>query len=282
MVVRMSRNTQAAIILALYAIIFYVFFSNIVKPIEHKKKIIGQETLAIKSELQTVENKREGYNKDQKIYSERYDEFNKMNEEVTQMEDKLPSRKDMAELLEGLTAAFQGLDTKFVSVEPTIARSEEGGIADAIHIEVKFYGGYTDVASYLERIEKGKILLGVQSLSMESDSEVNPLPLVTVNLFSILSGHSKVKAKETDAQIVPPKQDPFLLGNKPRDNTLPGNHQVTMIVWNTKKPVALIDGKIVSVGALIDNKKLVRIERDGVWFSESGTEYVLALSKKKS
>lgn len=44
----------------------------------------------------------------------------------------------------------------------------------------------------------------------------------------------------------------------------PPKLQVSGIVWNTKKPQAIIDEKVVTIGDIVQDSKIVDIHKDGV------------------
>lgn len=49
------------------------------------------------------------------------------------------------------------------------------------------------------------------------------------------------------------------------------------IIWDAQKPFALIGDKVVSEGDLIDNKKVIKINKDSVVLNNNGQEEVLKL-----
>ena len=135
---------------------------------------------------------------------------------------------------------------------------------------------------YLKELEASNLLLGIKKLGMSLDSEVSKKPLVTI-LFSTLVSNRVKKKEEPKGKpepIVPPEvSSPFYPEAKPYDRRLPGDHQLSMVVWKGGVPVALIDGKMVKEGSVLDNKTVTKIESDGVWFSEDGVKYYLGIEE---
>mgnify|MGYP001567655808 CR=1 FL=1 len=71
-----------------------------------------------------------------------------------------------------------------------------------------------------------------------------------------------------------------LEGNQRQVESRPVPENVNMVIWKGGKPTALIDGRLVAEGSVIENKTLTKIESDGVWFVEDGVRYYLTLEKR--
>lgn len=53
------------------------------------------------------------------------------------------------------------------------------------------------------------------------------------------------------------------------------------IIWSPKKPLALINGKLVGVGAMINGSEVVEIGRENVRISTNGQSFLLERKGKK-
>jgi hypothetical protein len=134
---------------------------------------------------------------------------------------------------------------------------------------------------YLKKLESEPIVFSVKRIEMTLDEEISKTPLVTI-IFSTFISDRPVKTQEEEKKpvISMPSASPFKSESRPYDNTMPGDHRLTMVIWKGGKRTALIDGKLMKEGAVLENKKLDKIESDGVWFIEDGTRYFLALEKR--
>ncbi|MBI4394861.1 MAG: hypothetical protein HY583_01555 [Candidatus Omnitrophica bacterium] len=100
-----------------------------------------------------------------------------------------------------------------------------------------------------------------------------------MTLISERAGVKEEKEQKTLAPSLQVPSSPFHPDTKPYDNRLPGDHHLTMVIWRGGTPVALIDGRLLKKGDVIDNKTLTSIESNGVWFAEDGVKFYLGLEK---
>lgn len=279
--IKLSKNSQVIVMVCVGILALHFFNLTILRPIHKEKKEIKSDRSQLREELSAVETVQMDQANLEKTYQERYNEYKKLDEETEEMESTLPSKSDMSRLLGDLTAAFEGLNITFESIEPTINVPQEGQLFESIDVLVTFHGGYPDIIAYLKKVEKTGTLLGVKNLDVELNDEVSPKPLVKILFSSYLSNRPKIVIKEKKDEIPAPKSEAFNLSSKPYDNKLTGSHKLSMVIWTGKTPIALIDGKVMKVGAVLENKKLTKIEPKGVWFSDEGVEYFLGLETKK-
>lgn len=283
---KLSRNTQIALFLGGAALILHFYFQLVAKPLGKEVRRLKLEKKEIEMEHPDLEVEKGLLERLEVQYKREFEKFSKFEEGVRELEANLPSRKDMSGLLEYLTSSLDGLDTEFVSLEPTLRKAEEGDAFDSLEIEMKFYADFAQVIRYLEKLEATPTILGIQGIELSSEEAVTTKPLVTLYFSTYVS--DQVRAADLKESIpvqvpvpspvpVKPAPEPFRPEAKPYDNRLPGDHHLTMIVWQGGKLVALIDGKVMKKGSKLGERTLTEIEEDGVWFSENGVTYYLAL-----
>ena len=282
--VKLSRNTQIALFVggALLAVHFYFQFLG--KPLGKEIRRLQLEKKEIEMEHPDLEVEKGMLERLEVRYKREFERYSKFEEGVRELEANLPSRKDMAGLLEYLTAALEGLGTEFVSLEPTLQKAEEEEVFDSLNIEMQFYADFSQVIQYLKKLEAAPAILGIQGMELSSDEKVATKPLVTLYFSTFVS--DQVRVADLKEQVPPPSltpipekpaPEPFRPEAKPYDNRLPGEHHLSMIVWQGGKSVALIDGKVMKQGSKLGERVLTEIEEEGVWFSENGVTYYLAL-----
>ena len=260
----------------------HLYNQGLYRPLKKETRFLNQEKLKVEGEFPLLRSDKDELARLEEKYKREFEEFSQFEESVTKLEERLPSRKDMAILLEELTKELEDLKGDFVSLEPTLKKAGEGQYFDSLEIQVRFYADYPRVTEYLEKLEKEPLLLSVKKLEMKLDQEESPKPLVTIAFSTFVSDRATKKPEEPkQASLISGFKNPFHSETKPYDNRLPGEHHLAMVVWKGGRGVALIDGKLMKENSIIENRKLTKIESNGVWFSdESGVRYYLALEKK--
>lgn len=282
-VTKLSRNTQIVIMIAAGILVLHLYNLFLYKPLDKKMRFLSQEKARIVNELTAISADKDKLAKAEELYKARFQEFAEFEEKVLNLETKLPSRKDMSKPLDRLTLTLEDLGGEFIALEPNFKKAGEGEFFDSIEIKIQFYADYPLVVEYLKKLEEQSIVFSIKRIQMSLDEEVSKTPLVTI-LFSTYLSDRPGQAKEEKGKVADTSTalagSPFKSGAKPYNNTLPGDHRLTMVIWKGGKPTALIDGKLLAEGSILDNKTLTKIESDGVWFSENGTQYRLALEQK--
>ena len=275
---KLSRNMQLAILIGGSILAIHFYYQLLYKPIGRELKLARIDRAQLKND-QVVSG---GHQDEASLLEERYQrrqkEFNAFETEVHELESTLPSRGEMSRLLEQLTSSVEGTGMKFVSLEPTLKKAEEGSTFDSFEIEMQFYATSKQVIDYLKKLEESQMLLGIKAIEMKLGSEESHKPLVSVFFSTFISDQAQPQKAEVEKTVIKKAApEPFQPESKPYDKRLPGDHHLTMVVWHGGTPVALIDGKIMKEGSEIDNKKLTKIESNGVWFTEDDVRYFLAL-----
>lgn len=75
-------------------------------------------------------------------------------------------------------------------------------------------------------------------------------------------------ALEEQARSIELKRDPFTAAPIVAEKTLQAGVDLTGILWDPDKPLAIIDGDIVKKGSRVGNKTLVEIQKDRVILSD--------------
>ncbi|MBI4372124.1 MAG: type 4a pilus biogenesis protein PilO [Candidatus Omnitrophica bacterium] len=280
--IRLSRNLQIAAFIAGLALTWHFYNILVYKPMLKKVKVLAQEKMQLAEELKLINVGEDELQSSRDMYQKQFDELSGLEKTIEELEQALPSRQNMAPLLGQLTSELANVRAEFISIEPTFKKmDEEGNVYDSIEIKVQFYADYAQVIEYLKKIESSNILVAVKKLEMVLDPEVSKKPLVTVEFVTMVSERSEMKAEKEVKPVIemPVPTSPFYPDTKPYDNRLPGNHRLSMVVWRGGTPVALIDGKLIKEGDVIDNKTLSKIDSKGAWFTEDGVKYYLGIEK---
>ncbi len=73
---------------------------------------------------------------------------------------------------------------------------------------------------------------------------------------------------EQQAKLIKLKRDPFTAAPIVSEKILQSGVDLTGILWDKDKPLAIIDGAVVKKGARIGNKTIIDIKRDRVILSD--------------
>ena len=73
---------------------------------------------------------------------------------------------------------------------------------------------------------------------------------------------------EQQAQLIELKRDPFTAAPIFSERTLQAGVDLTGILWDKDRPLAIIDGEIVKKGAYVGDKTIVDIKKDRVILSD--------------
>jgi Tfp pilus assembly protein PilO len=286
--IKLSRNMQLALFLGGAVLILHFYNQLLYKPLHSRISLLQLDQLNFEAQIPDQEIEQSDLAALEERYHKRYQEFEEFQDSVKKLEADLPSRNDMSKLLEELTKSLEGTGAKFVSVEPTFHKAEEGESFDSIEIQMYFQADFQGLISYLENLETSETILGIQGVELLTEED-SSTPYVTVYFSTYISDYVRKEDLSEKAPAVfettkagvivkaMPSAEPFAADSRPYDQTLPGEHKLTMVVWRGGKAVALIDGKVMKEGSTLDSRKLTLIEEDGVWFSENGLQYYLGL-----
>jgi hypothetical protein len=75
-------------------------------------------------------------------------------------------------------------------------------------------------------------------------------------------------ALEQQAKLIELKRDPFTAVPIVSEKALQSGVDLTGILWDKDKPLAIIDGNVVKKGNRVGNKEVVDIKRDGIILSD--------------
>lgn len=83
-----------------------------------------------------------------------------------------------------------------------------------------------------------------------------------------LESENLYNALEEQAKTIELKRDPFTAAPIVSEKTLLAGVDLTGILWDSDKPLAIIDGDVVKKGARVGNKTVVEIKKDRVILSD--------------
>lgn len=98
------------------------------------------------------------------------------------------------------------------------------------------------------------------------DSE-NALPK-PVDLAVVSESKSLYDMLEQQAKLIELRRDPFTAAPITSEKTLQSGVDLTGILWDKDKPLAIIDGEIIKKGERVGSKTVIDIKRDRIILSD--------------
>jgi len=98
-----------------------------------------------------------------------------------------------------------------------------------------------------------------KAVSLAADTVTQAKSVGSGNLYNAL---------EEQAKPLELKRDPFMAVPIVSEKTLQSGVDLTGIIWDENKPLAIIDGEIVKKGSNVNGKTIVEIKKDRVILSD--------------
>lgn len=133
------------------------------------------------------------------------------------------------------------------------------------------------------RSHKSIFILGLLSLFFLVSCQKREMPAASKPERQTKITAEELENREMDSLLKELKQkNPFrpdhavgsLLIDSYADNVLKG------IIWDSQRPFAVIGDSVVSEGDYVDNKKVIRIDKDSVTLDNNGKEEILRLEDR--
>ena len=206
-------------------------------------------------------------------------------------EANIPSQHDMSVLLKQMTDEFEDYNIQFVSLVPEEIVNSDSQY-DSLAIHLKFRSNYQNLMNYVSDLKDKSKFLRINRIEIAADASDTSKPLTSLDLIALISRREAVSvsagepesARTTGSQREAAEsreraKKPSFFASK-GGNNLPGEHKLSMVVYQGGRPVAMIDGKVMKLGSVIEGKRIVAIESDNVQFvDEGGREYSLQLNQ---
>jgi hypothetical protein len=119
-----------------------------------------------------------------------------------------------------------------------------------------------------------------QAVTPSITNDTEPMKKVAPMKIDIPQDNEKEKVQKK-RMALPWSRDPFVAQGKLKKKgpSAPTTLHLSGIMWDEKKPAAIINDNIVSAGDEVQGKKIIKIEKDKVILQEDGQEYILRLEE---
>lgn len=150
-------------------------------------------------------------------------------------------------------------------------------------LEIAGFVSFDDLIAFVEGLEKMPGYLQVRDVKIFLGGERKDKPGFLLTARTLLGTGVGRPPDEKALRELPPLEeleklpDPFYREAKPLRKAEPAGLTLKGILWNEKKPRALINGKVVEVGDLVEDKKVTSITKDTVTLQQEDTEFLLTV-----
>lgn len=107
-----------------------------------------------------------------------------------------------------------------------------------------------------------------QRKTKQSAPQAVVLTGVSVDQAIKIDSRGLYNALEQQAKLIDLKRDPFTAAPITSEKALQSGVDLTGILWDKDKPLAIIDGEIVKVGSTIAGKTIMEIKKNSVILSD--------------
>lgn len=150
-------------------------------------------------------------------------------------------------------------------------------------LEMTGYASFDHLIEFIESLETMPGYLRVKDVKIFLGGERKDKPGFVVTARTLLGVGAGAGPDEEMLKDLPPLEafekipDPFYREAKPLRQEEPAGLKLKGILWNEKKPRALINNQVVEIGDLVDDKKVTSITKDTVILQQEDTEFLLTV-----
>lgn len=188
----------------------------------------------------------------------------------------LPRVVRVSQFLEHLTRLSKDCQVNLNSlvIEP-IEKTES---LSQLSLKIDFSSQYSKLVEYLERVKTPATLFTIDSLNLKSE---NPPVLEGSLAATIYLLPYEVKSNQISKAQFDWRRDPFLLpGGKKKFSETAAPLELTGIIWDKEHPMAIINGRIVTIGDLVAERKVMEIDIAQVVLGQGDKRYLLDIESK--
>ncbi|MBL7069460.1 MAG: type 4a pilus biogenesis protein PilO [Candidatus Omnitrophica bacterium] len=197
---------------------------------------------------------------------------------ITEIEKKLPSKRNTTQLIGEFTRLAENL--KLISIRQKLDTGDE---YSRIMIELKFNGLYGDIVGYINSLETISLFLSIDEMEISQPGKKSKVPgmptrLVVSSLLGDMPFAEELRAKE-QKEALPIVRDIFVSKSKPV--VLPDKTDLKLegITYNAESPTAIINNKVVRLGAKVGDLEIRKICPDAVILTDGLQDHILSVER---
>lgn len=274
---KLKPKEKALIVGLVAAITISAYFNIVYKPLSRSISRYKIQTKKSINRLKGLQEKLPQLDKQRQNIHFLGSECQKMLDEISKIENTLPSKRNVSDLLTEIVQL--GSDLEIASVRQKL---DEGREYSSIYVEIKFNAPYINTINYLRKIESISPFLVIKELDIteEKTKRTRGGPEVRLILSSLLgeiATAEMIRAQEAEPLTI--SRNIFVSKAKPAVKARKIDLKLEGITYNSKNPTAIIDGKVIRIGSVVDDYTVKDIRSDVVVFSDGLEEYMIGVER---
>ena len=274
---KLKPKEKTLVVGLVMAIAISAYFNIIYKPLARSISRYKFQTTKSKNRLGGLQEKLPQLDKQRQNIHFLETQCQKMLDEISDIENTLPSKNNVSDLLTELVQL--GTNLKIASVRQKL---DEGKEYSSIYIELKFNAPYTNTINYLRKVESISPFLVIKELDIaEEKTKVTrggpAARLILSSLLGDMSTADMMRAQELEPLAI--SRNIFVSKAKPVVRAKRVDLKLDGITYNSKSPTAIVDGKVVRIGSVIDDYTVKDIRPDSVVFDDGVDEYIIGVER---
>jgi hypothetical protein len=208
------------------------------------------------------------------------------------LEQGLLNRQDLDVLLERVVEEQQRRQIQINAVKPLTDQpgamdqssdAEEAAFYKRLLVQVDAYASFDELLAYLEALERQGPYQRVGGVAVKLEGQAT-LQLRALILLQVLLAETQERVAQRREEIfgvleqlaARATKDPFLPSEKPKEEEILLDLELTGIFGSGASRTALINGEAYQIGDVIQDKQIVAIHADGVVLERGAKRFLLS------
>lgn len=274
---KLKPKEKTLIVGLVTAIAISAYFNIIYKPLSRSISRYKIQTKKSINKLKGLQEKLPQLDKQRQNIHFLDSECQKMVDEISKIESTLPGKRNVSDLLTEIVQL--GSDLKIASVRQKL---DEGREYSSIYVEIKFNAPYINTINYLQKIESISPFLVIKELDITEEKTKHTrggpeVRLILSSLLGEIATAEVIRAQEAEPLTV--LRNIFVSKAKPAAKARKVDLKLEGITYHPQSPTAIINGKVIRIGSVVDDYTVKDIRPDVVVFSDGLEEYMIAVER---
>ena len=302
--VKFGQREKAWTVLLVFVAVGFTGYRVVVKPRTDAVRKARAAKLRVEGELTKLEATRPNVQAELDNVQAARTQVAALYHELEGLEDGLLNSQDLDLLLQRVVEERKRLKVQIIAVKPMKDESEkpktrpppsagkekdkavETSFYKRMLVQVDAYASFDDLITYIEALDRQAPYQRVQGVKVKLEGQELMRPRVLIALQTLLSDLPEETVRQRQEIFANVKQlaareakDPFLAGEKPKEEELAVGLELTGIFGEGSALTALINGEPYQVGDVIQDKRIVAIRPDRVVLEHGARRFLLYVQR---
>ena len=291
---KFGRREKVWTILFAVVIVWVTGYRRVLRPRADLVKNTKASALRLENELVRLQAQRPDVDERRKHVETVREQMAGMYHELERLEEGLLNRQDLDKLLDQVVVKRGRWQVQINAVKPLKDEPRTGKDKDRpeltfykrLFVQVDSYAPFDDLIAYVQALETQGPYQRVRGIvvKVEGQDVVRPRALILAETLLADTPEQMAKrrtevlgtAEEMAERQTRTAKDPFLAGEKPKEEQMAVGLELSGIFGEGKALIALINGDPYKVGELIQGKRIVAINKDHVVLEQGSRRFLLA------